>query len=478
MRITLLIITGFLVIAGAGFFLLLKAAREDVERQYSQAAEEPLVDFAYLLAGVLEQDVVDGEIDLTAFRAGFSSAYEREFEAKIYQLVKSQLQTHVYVTDANGLVLFDSDGGKNEGEDFSEMNDVVLTLRGDYGVRASRTDPEDSRTTVFHVAAPILDQGETIGVLAVARPETALSPFAEETRASFLKWSIIAATMVIVLGSAWTYWLMSPIGEITAFARRVEAGKRVAEAPRAGRAELRELSSAVDAMRRELEGRHYVENYVQALTHEIKSPLAAIRGASELLAESGDTMPEADQAKFLGNIQAETDRAERIVRRLVQLAALESQTALESVATLDLSELVRDELENSEDQACSKGLTFETSGLDAATKIEGDELVLRMAVRNLLANAIEFSPNGGLVRLELSTEPTRLEVIDDGPGVPDYALDRVFDRFYSLKHETTGRKSSGLGLCFVREAMALHGGAATVENRSDGSGLRAVLSFG
>jgi two-component system, OmpR family, sensor histidine kinase CreC len=68
-------------------------------------------------------------------------------------------------------------------------------------------------------------------------------------------------------------------------------------------------------------------------------------------------------------------------------------------------------------------------------------------------------------------------VDDEGPGVPDYALERVFDRFYSLPHPATGRKSSGLGLCFVREAAALHRGRASLTNRPDRSGARAVLTL-
>ena len=111
--------------------------------------------------------------------------------------------------------------------------------------------------------------------------------------------------------------------------------------------------------------------------------------------------------------------------------------------------------------------------------VQGESFLLLMALGNLLQNAIDFSPVGGTITLHLQlihhNRTAEIAIEDEGPGVPAYALDRVFDRFYSLPHPATGRKSSGLGLCFVREAAQLHGGRATLSNRADRTGARAVL---
>jgi two-component system sensor histidine kinase CreC len=477
MRITLLIIFGFLATAGGGFYVLMRTIQGDVERQYSQAAEEPLVDLSHLLASLVEQDLRDGEVDADRFREGFAAAYRREFSARIHQLEKTRLDTQVYVTDRDGIVRFDSDGGRREGEDYSRQNDVYLTLRGKYGARASRTDPEDSRSTVFHVAAPIHWQGEIVGVLTVSRPETAMSAFVDETRSHILRSSLITGGAVAVLGALWTYWLLSPIGALTDRARRVTRGEQAA-VPEAGHAELRDLSRAIEEMRRELEGRHYVENYVQALTHELKSPLAAIRGAAELLDES---MPPEQRARFLANIRAETDRSEDLVRRLLQLAALERQSDLERRETIDLSALVAEESAKLIPLATAKGVTigFASPPASGEATLVGDPIMLAIAIRNLVTNAIDFSPSGGAVDLRLSRADgaLRLTVEDGGPGVPDYAAGRIFERFYSLKHSATGRKGSGLGLCLARETARLHGGDVTLENRDPAPGARAALSL-
>ncbi|MCL4126091.1 UNVERIFIED_CONTAM: hypothetical protein GTU68_066401 [Idotea baltica] len=477
MRITLLIIAGFLVIAGGGFFVLMKTLREDVEQMYSQAAEEPLVDFAHLFASLIEQDIVDGKIDPDRFRDSFKNAFARDFSAKIYQLEKTDIQSNIYVADENGLVIFDSENGKREGENYSEYNDVYLARQGKYGVRSSRTDPEDQHSSVFYIAAPINYEGKMIGTLTVSRPETAMAPFAEESRAKILEWSLIAAAVVFVLGALWTYALLSPIGGLTNLARMVARGERTF-VPETGRAEIRSLSRAIENMRGELEGKHYVENYVQALTHELKSPLAAIRGAAELIDEN---MPPGKRDRFLGNILAETSRSEDLVRRLVQLAALESQTGLAKTEPLDLAELVSEEIEECKSRSEAKGVLIDVTGLDIPVKIEGDPLMLQIAVRNLLSNAIDFSPENEGARIEISLTMNQgekfLTVSDEGPGIPDYATEKIFERFYSLKHSSTkeGRKGSGLGLCFVKEAAELHGGSVEVKNREGESGAVATL---
>ena len=111
-------------------------------------------------------------------------------------------------------------------------------------------------------------------------------------------------------------------------------------------------------------------------------------------------------------------------------------------------------------------------------RVRGERFLIAQALGNLVQNALEFSPAAGEVTVVVRIEAGRALVIveDDGPGVPDFALERVFERFYSLPRPDTGRKSSGLGLSIVHEIARLHGGEATLENRA-GGGARAVFSL-
>jgi two-component system sensor histidine kinase CreC len=109
--------------------------------------------------------------------------------------------------------------------------------------------------------------------------------------------------------------------------------------------------------------------------------------------------------------------------------------------------------------------------------LRGDVFLLRQALVNLIDNAADFSPAGSdiTLRVRRDTSAMRFDVVDQGPGVPDYALPRVFERFYSLPRPGSGSRSSGLGLCFVAEVASLHGGRATVVN-CEGGGAMASLS--
>jgi two-component system sensor histidine kinase CreC len=111
---------------------------------------------------------------------------------------------------------------------------------------------------------------------------------------------------------------------------------------------------------------------------------------------------------------------------------------------------------------------LETNGEKVAAKLQGERVLLREALVNLLQNALDFSPAGGVVKLNATVQDGRVtfSVEDNGPGVPDYALSRVFERFYSLPRPGTSRKSTGLGLALVREIAHLHGGDADLRNKS------------
>jgi two-component system sensor histidine kinase CreC len=122
------------------------------------------------------------------------------------------------------------------------------------------------------------------------------------------------------------------------------------------------------------------------------------------------------------------------------------------------------------------GLTLTVEVHDPQATVQGDAYLLRQAVSNLLDNAIAFSPSGGKILLSSSAGKGNIEirVADQGPGIPDYAQERVFERFYSLARPSTGLRSSGLGLPFVREVARLHGGEAELVSL-DGGGALATL---
>ena len=469
-RVTLFFIA---FIIATGFGLLATHFAADVEPQMFQATEEAMVDSAHLFAGLLENDMRDGRLDTARLRRVFDSAHRRAFEAKIYDHVKNHVGLNVYVTDARGTVVFDSDRGKREGLDYAALRDVARTLRGEYGARSTRDDESDAGTSILYVAAPIGDPARPAGVLTVFKPQADALPMIRQ-RKVVIGWAcgLIGGGILFLIGVVFL-WLFRPIGRITDYARAIERGERP-ELPKTGIGrEVNTLARALESMREALEGRRFAERYIQTLTHEMKSPLAAIRGAAELLDED---MPADTRRRFLGNIRAETSRAERMISRLLELAAIESRSRLESAAELDLAAVVTRAIDQAKPLAEIAGIVLSPAFPDAPVPVRGDEFILRAAATNLLENAIDFSPRGGAVEIAVTTADghARLTVRDHGPGVPDYAKDKVFDRFYSLRHHTSGRKGTGLGLTLVKEAAELHGGTVDL-SPAPGGGTVATL---
>jgi two-component system sensor histidine kinase CreC len=468
----------YIVVVGVSSLGLLWWITSATRLRYLESMEESLVDTSVILASFLEKQVVDQRIDAATFREVFATAYHRQFDAHIYSLHKTAVDLRVYVTDRSGLVLYDSDGGRAEGEDYSRWRDVLLTLQGSYGARATRVKPRDDSSVVIHVAAPIrAPDGTIVGVVTVGKPTTYINELVSATRRRVATYGAFFAVGLVGIGWLATVWLTRPLARLTAHARALRDGQP-STPPHLSGAEVRDLGRALEEMRDALEGKDYVESYVQALTHQIKAPLAAVRGASELLHEE---MPADDRRRFLTNIRTETDRIQRIVDRLLELAALEKRKGLEDVELLDLGVQATTALDELRPALAARRLSahLEVAPTASGLKVVGEKFLLRQAILNLVLNAVEFAPGGSEIVVAISADGgrARLEVLDRGPGVPDYALPRVFERFYSLPRPDTGAKGTGLGLSFVQEIAHLHGGAARLENRRDGSGARAVLEF-
>jgi len=474
MRFTRVTIFFIALILGLGFYQLARYFLAEVEPQTYLPLEEVMVDTAHVLAEIVEDDLRGNKLDAEALGNAFSDAGKRRFEAQIHNHLKTSVGLGAYLTDAEGIVIFDSEGTRT-GLDYSRFNDVYLTMRGKYGVRSTRADPEDSRSSILYVSAPVGDPEAPIGVLSVYKPQSDAFPIISHRRNAIL-WGIgLIGTGVALLITVVFLWLFRPIGNLTDYARAIGRGERP-KLPRLGVGrEVNTLSTALESMREALEGRQFAERYIQTLTHEMKSPLAAIRGAAELLDED---MPEADRERFLANIRAEVDRTERSINRLLELAAVESKSRLDQTAEVNFTEVVKRAIDQAGPLADLARVSIETSLPDEPVQVEGDEFILRSAVTNLLENAIDFSPADAAVavRLEISGETAQLHIDDCGAGIPEFAREKIFDRFYSLRHHTSGRKGSGLGLTLVREAAELHGGSITLEDREP-KGTRATLEL-
>lgn len=471
-NIGLRVLLGYFLIVALAALLVGKVFLEQVKPGVRQAMEGTLIDTANTLAELATDDMLAGHIADGQFARRVHAVYARRVGADIWGFAKDRSGFRVSVTDARGIVVFDSEG-KDLGRDNSRWNDVHRTLRGRYGARSTRSDPDDPDSTVMHVAAPIRDaQGRIVGVLTVAKPNRAMAPFIARSQKIVARWGFVLMGTALLVGIAAAWWLSRQLGALRRYADAVAAGERAPQPDAAG--EFGDLGRALHDMREKLEGKQYVEQYVHALTHELKSPLAAIRGAAELLEQP---LPDDDRQRFVASIAAQGERMAQMVDKLLALAAVEHRQRIEQPQRVDPSALLHDAVQAVAQRAQAGGIALKVDApADAA--LAGDAFLLRQALVNLLDNALDFSPHGSIVEARALRDGNllRFEVADRGAGVPDYARERVFERFYSLPRPQGGSRSSGLGLPFVAQVAELHGGRASLGDR-EGGGTVAMLSL-
>ena len=482
---------------GVGYFMYRQLG--DIDPRYRESAEDSLVETAQLLASLVENASADGTLHVDALAPLFARLSARRFAADIYGIEKTRVELRMTVVDRDGIVVFDSrpvaaPGAaglagaaasasapvpSQVGADHSRWHDVFLALRGRYGARTTADVEGDPRTSVMYVAAPIHDTrtaggGAILGAVSVGKPVQSFGQYVAAARRKTLELGATSVVAVLLLVVILSVWLVRPFGVIADYVRYVRA-ERSFSLPRLGRRALGAFGAAYDEMRDALAGRNYVADYVQTMTHEVKGPLSAIRGAAELLQEP---MADADRARFVANIARETGRIQEIVDRMMELTELESRKRLERPAPVSLRALAAEVAASAAPAALARDIEIELlPGGDDAVAL-GDAFLLQRALANLVDNAIDFSPRGGRITLavEAHTRSADITVRDGGPGIPEFAEGKVFEKFYSLARPATAKKSTGLGLSFVREIAELHRGRATLKNAAAG-GAVATLSL-
>ena len=315
------------------------------------------------------------------------------------------------------------------------------------------------------------------GVLTVAKPTRTVQRFIDRAERKVFMGGLLLLALSAAVGVGVTLWMVWNVRRLRDYALSVqgpadsEHGTPLAQPLAVPQVpgELGDLARAMDRMRVRLQGRDYIEGYVRALTHELKSPVAAIRGAGELLQ---DELPAADRAEFATQVVQQSERLQRLIDRLLELSKLEQRQHAEGNAPVALHDCAAAAIAHTQGRAAQRGVALVLSGQGHSGPWEAE--LITLAIGNLLDNAIDFAPAGSTVRVEL--DGATVAVQDAGPGVPDYALPRQGERFFTTARPGGERSGSGLGLAIVQRVMVLHGGQMQVRNTAPG--LRVTLDLG
>ena len=434
--------------------LALYYVQKTVRPSAKRVVEDSLVDTSVLLSHIVADDVADlskDELNQT-LNAKLSHAFTNPDEPLWYHQ-KSKSTYHIYITDSTGVVIYDSLGA-SVGMDFSRWNDVYLTLRGKYGARST----DIGGHSVMYVASPIVSDGRIIGVVSVGKPTQTLIPYINKSTDEIIK--IILTIMAITLATAtlMAWWLRRSIDSVNRYTK----GLASTAPPHfyLGR-ELNELMASIHAMKDTIENKAYVSEYVHTLTHELKSPLTAIRASSEILT---DELTGAEREQFTGIILSQTDKLTALVDRLLTLAKIEQPTFKLTMSNVELDALIQTCLnqQSATLKQLGKTVQFDKSGIC----IRADEFWLAQAVQNVIDNAIYYGKSAIAIHTNQTETDTFIYIKNDSDTLDDFIIKRAFERYFSMGN-THRQKSTGLGLTLVKQVIELHGGAVSFGQDKD-----------
>lgn len=428
---------------------------------------EPVLDVAY---GILPPAP-----PVTRFRLAPETPEARAGLALMPLLARAQVfnLTGARVLGPDGCVVAST--RRDLGACLEELDEVRGALAGRYSAVARQRVSDEPAPPIssirrrggvrVFVALPIFESGRAIGAVWMSR--TAVAPLE-------MFWShrakIGAALLIcLVLGPAASLFfarsIAHPVREITRAADAVAHGRpRLPLAPGwLVPREMVQLSGALDRMAQQLTDRaRYIAEFAANVSHELKTPIAAILGATELLRHEGDGMTHAQRERFLVNVEADARRMERLVQRLLELARVQNAPA--DNRTIELAPFL-------ERLVVRYPQSIELDLAAAPAQIHMNPDHLESALRNLLDNAVR---HGGGRPVQLSARPDGARVAfavrDHGAGISAGNLPRVFERFFTTERERGG---TGLGLAIVKAVAELRGGDVVLE--SDPSGTTATL---
>ena len=374
--------------------------------------------------------------------------------APIFKATSRTTLASIVLTDAQGRVLIGTEAGGSYAAlpevraALSGAPQTVLRRNGAYRPRYAFEWLSRASPLRIHHARPIFSGGRVVGVLLLSRSSRALFRGIYQDRAKILLGIGLISAVLVVLSGLVSRGITRPIEALSAASRRVAAGQGdVPETPQTAAIEIRALYRDFRAMAEAIARRsRYLRDFAAALSHEFKTPLAGIRGATELLQDHQAEMSEGERQRFLGNIAADTARLSQLVTRLLDLARADMTRPEAGVATEVSAPILRiaDALRTDK-----LAVDVELPARLPPVALPAD--TLEAVMTTLIENSRQAGASHVVIRAKVSPEAVLLEITDDGRGVPEGDRDRLFEPFFTSKRESGG---TGLGLSIARSMLS------------------------
>src|ERR1044071_2353384 len=347
-------------------------------------------------------------------------------------------------------------------------------LTGMPRVRVEPADITERVDQLIDAAREVL----AINNLIVDREVERLRASADEVQRGLILLLLFSTAVALTIALALTRYIARPIAAIDNAIRQLGAADFSRAIAVRGPEDLRYLGRRLDWLRRRLEEFETQKNrFLRHVSHELKTPLTALREGAELLHDKVGGPLTPSQAQIVGILRDNSVKLQRLIEEL-----LDYQRALHAAASLEMRTVVLDEMVD--DAARAHELAARAKGLRLvleaqSTLVEADSDKLRSVLDNLISNAVKFTPAGGTitVRARAMSGEAVIEVIDSGPGIPVEERESIFNLFFRgrTKAESSPVKGTGLGLAIARELVEAHGGRIAVVGEGRGGHFRVTL---
>jgi two-component system sensor histidine kinase ChvG len=348
----------------------------------------------------------------------------------------------------------------------------LLLANAATGETPIRTGQDGVGGSIFSVATPIERNGEVVGIIAITTVAGQIDQLVRSEREQVLQMFVIAILVSIGLSLVLASTIANPLSDLAAAAelgqdknaRKVSPSRVRIPDLTARPDEIGRLSGAMRGMVSALYERIDAnEQFAADVAHEIKNPLASLRSAVGTLrvAKTDD-----QRGRLLDVIEHDVRRLDRLVSDISNASRLDSELVKEDEEPFDLMRMISNLTEYLGQQAAENGVEFIKDVPNESIVIHGLEARLAQVFVNLITNATSFCEDGDAVRIWARRRDNRVLVVveDTGPGIPEQALNKVFNRFYSERPERQFGNHSGLGLAISKQIIEAHGGVIWAEN--------------
>ena len=463
-----------------------------------ESAKEVMVEVAIMFSKIASQNIKDAEIDLTTFEGVIVDYFQSPHGDERLQNLA------IYITDKDGILILDS-RGLSLGTDMRAHLEVDSALSGQRGI--SRISAETVRgpwkargvnieyfykPEFLHVSSPIYDNRQQVqGVLVVVAPMLDLM-----NKARLYRFIFYIFLLSLFFGALGSYRISRNIRRLEKYATKLFRGEDVS-IPNLN-VQFKKLAIALENARSDVELKDDVEEYIETLAHELRTPITGIRLTAEnllipmgienyLLEEKDDQKHKelTEEAKvrkqWIKTILKENKKMDLLVTRLLDLSRIERREKLTNADTLKILFTIKNVLKMPTHNRLivSKNITINLDDIEKKSTVFAEKILLEQALGNILKNALEFSPKAGTITIKSSESNTyvTIVVLDEGPGIPPHVSSKLFTRFFSVARPDSGSRGTGLGLRFVRKIMQLHGGEITLKSRLLQVGAEVKLRF-